>query len=163
MSRGPRRQASRAHQSSQRRYPRTARLNGALREVIAEALEDIDDDRLQMVTITGVDTDPDLRHAHVFFSALNGGSTNAETTEALNQHRVRLQAEIGRQMQLKFTPQLDFRPDLSILEGYKIESIIASMARSPEPPPESDDWFADEDGPETSAGSGNDTSSGSDT
>jgi ribosome-binding factor A len=134
MSRGPRRLASRSPQSSSRRYPRTARVNEALRKVIAETLEEIDDDRLELVTITGVDTDPDLRHAHVYFSALNApADAGVSLGAALALHRVRLQAAIGRQMQMKYTPQLDFRPDLSILEGYKIESIIATMPRSTEP------------------------------
>lgn len=113
---------------AQRRYPRVARVNEALREVIAETLESLDDERLELVTVTGIQTDPDLRHAHVYYSALN--ATNGEgAAEALSEHRIRLQAAIGRQMHLKRTPLLDFRPDPAILEGMKIESIIASMPR----------------------------------
>jgi ribosome-binding factor A len=104
--------------------------------VIAETLEEIDDDRLEMVTITGIDTDPDLRHAHVYFSALNG---QEQAGEVLAEHRVRLQAAIGRQMHMKRTPQLDFRVDPSIIEGFKIESIIATMPRSAEEAAEADE------------------------
>ena len=49
----------RAAAPTQHRYPRTARLNQSLREVIAEALTRIDDERLDMVTITSIDVDSD--------------------------------------------------------------------------------------------------------
>ena len=42
-----------------RRYPRTARVNELVREVVAEELERIDDERLELVTVTGVDVEPD--------------------------------------------------------------------------------------------------------
>ena len=55
-----------------RRYPRSARVNEILREVLADALERLadTDDRLGLLTVTGVDCDPDLRHALVLFSSL---------------------------------------------------------------------------------------------
>jgi len=103
-----------------------ARVNEALREVVAETLEELDDERLELVTVTGVQTDPDLRHAHVYYSALSG---QTHVADALAEHRVRLQGAIARQMHLKRTPQLDFRPDPAIIEGLKIEAIIATMPR----------------------------------
>ena len=115
----------------QKRYPRVARVNEALREVVAETLEELDDERLELVTVTGVQTDPDLRHAHVYYSALTG---QTHVADALAEHRVRLQAAIARQMHLKRTPQLDFRPDPAIIEGLKIDAIIATMPRGHDEP-----------------------------
>ena len=54
--------------SSSRRYPRTARVNHVVHEVVADELERIDDDRLELTTVTGVEVDPDLRHATVWLS-----------------------------------------------------------------------------------------------
>src|SRR5579863_8239697 len=53
-------------------YARTARVNALLREVVAEALERLSDhdDRLRLVTVTGVEVDPDLRRARVFLASL---------------------------------------------------------------------------------------------
>ena len=51
----------RSNHGSARQYPRTARLNELLREILADELEHLDDDRLQMLTITSVDIDGDLR------------------------------------------------------------------------------------------------------
>lgn len=115
----------------QKRYPRVARVNEALREVVAETLEELDDERLELVTVTGVQTDPDLRHAHVYYSALSG---QTHVADALAEHRVRLQAAIARQMHLKRTPQLDFRPDPAIIEGLRIDAIIATMPRGHDEP-----------------------------
>ena len=96
------------HASSSRGFPRTARINESMREVIASELELIDDDRLLMVTITGIEVDPDLSRARVFYSALMGQS---EAGLGFAQHRARLQASVGRQIRMKRTPLLSFTAD----------------------------------------------------
>ena len=87
--------------------PRTARLNELLREILAEELERIDDERLELVTITAVDVDTDLRRAVVYFDSLLGEAKDDEVLEALGEPASRLQAAIGRQARLKRTPMLD--------------------------------------------------------
>jgi ribosome-binding factor A len=125
--------------SSSRPYDRTVRVNESMREVIAEALEDIDDDRLNMVTITGIDVDPDFRHGVVYYSALFAGCDPADVREAFDENRVRFQGEIARQIRLKRTPQLAFRPDPAISEGVKMDSIIANLPEiKPQPDSEPD-------------------------
>jgi ribosome-binding factor A len=66
--------------TSPRKYPRTARLNESLLEVLAEALERLSDPRLELVTITGVDVSRDLSRAKVFYSTL-GKETTAQRPE----------------------------------------------------------------------------------
>ncbi len=105
-----------------RRYPRTARVSHVVQEVVADELERIDDDRLELMTVTGVDVDPDLRHAMVWLSSLSTASR-----EALNQHRVRLQGAIARQMRMKRTPELRFRADPAIETGQRIEDILRGL------------------------------------
>jgi ribosome-binding factor A len=109
-----------------RRYPRTARVNQVLREVLADALERVsdDDERLAMITVTGVEVDPDLRHAIVFY---DGGSRPADVADALAEQRVRLQASIGRQVRMKFTPQLSFVADPAVSSGVEVESILRRL------------------------------------
>jgi ribosome-binding factor A len=117
-----------------KKYPRVARVNESLREVIAEEMEQIDDDRLFLCTITGIDVDPDLRHATVFYSVMDPSATDrTEATQAsLEEHRAILQKAIGRELILKRTPLLTFVPDSGVANGARIESIIATMPRSPE-------------------------------
>ena len=112
-----------------RRYPRVARVNELLREVIADELERLDDDRLALATVTGVTTDPDLRHATVWFASL------AEATaDALSEHRVQLQAAVGRQVRMKRTPELAFKADPAVASGSRVEEIIRNLPHSEEEP-----------------------------
>ena len=74
----PQRDSSRG---ATKRYPRTARVDKVLQAVVAEALERYDDDRLSLLTVTGLHVDPDLRHAVVFYATRND-TDNAEVEEA---------------------------------------------------------------------------------
>ena len=55
------------HHTTARDYPRTARLNQLFHEILAEELEKVDDERLELVTIMSVDCESDLRHATVYY------------------------------------------------------------------------------------------------
>lgn len=112
---------------TRREYPRSARLNELLREILADELERIDDDRLELATITSVSVDNDLRHGIVFFDCLDGEAGDAETTEALESHRVRLQAAIGREARVRRVPGLSFRPDPAVRGGERIDDMLRDM------------------------------------
>lgn len=121
MSKQPRRRAS---APSQHRYPREARLNQSLRQVIAEELTAIDDEKLDLVTITSIDVDAEMNRAIVFFDSLRGERGDAEILAALAHHRVRLQGSVARQIRSKKTPILEFRPDQVIRAAERIEKIL---------------------------------------
>ena len=123
---------------STHRYPRTARLSESLREVIAEELTRIDDERLSLVTVTSIDVDPEMNRAIVFFDSLTGEEGDAEILAALGEHRVRIQASVGRQVRAKKTPILSFKPDDSIRAAERIERILHDKATLPERPPSPD-------------------------
>ncbi len=105
-------------------YPRTARLNQVLREVVADALERLTDidERLRLVTVTGVDIASDLSHAEVYLSALD-----EQTAEALEELRPGLQQSIGRQVRMKRTPRLHFAADPAVAHGMRVEEILRRM------------------------------------
>ena len=125
--------ARHGNSGSSRNYPRTARLNELLREIIAEELERLDDDRLQLLAITAVDIEGDLRHAVVFFDSLQGPDGDAEVLEALGELRYKLQGAIGRQARMKRTPELTFQPDAGVRFGEHIDQLLADK------PPREDD------------------------
>jgi ribosome-binding factor A len=112
-----------------RDYPRTARVNELLREILADALEHIDDERIELVTVTAVRTEPDLRHALVYFDTLEGGETDARVVEVLGELRGRLQRAIAREARLKRTPELAFRPDPAVRGGERIDEILRDLHR----------------------------------
>jgi ribosome-binding factor A len=114
----------RSFATTERQYPRTARLNELLREVLAEELERLadHDERLTLITVTAVEIEADLRHAKVFFSSLAG-----EANEALEEGRIRLQAAVGRQIRMKRTPQLAFAEDPAVAAGRRVEDILREI------------------------------------
>ena len=119
--------------SSARRYPRTARINEVVREALAMELERMSDPRLAMVTVTGVDVTRDLRHAKVYYAAL--GRHDDEIEVALRKATPHLRGELGRQVRMKYLPELEFVLDPAIEHGQRVEEILRSIH---EESPESD-------------------------
>ena len=152
----------RASAPSTHRYPRTARLNESLREVIAEELTRIDDERLDMVTITAIDVDAEMNRAIVFFDSLMGEDGDAEILAALAAHRVRIQGSVARQLRSKKTPILSFKPDDSIRAAERIERILHDKATLPLRPPSPEDstssYNSNDNSNDSSNGSSNDSS-----
>jgi ribosome-binding factor A len=136
-----RRTQRRGGSPSVRNYPRTARLNQLVQEIVAEEIERIDDDRLGLFTVVAVEVEADLRHAIVWYSALDPAgvagepATGAEAgdggdalVEALAEHRGRLQAAIARQARMKRTPELTFRLDTVVRQAQRVEEILRDIA-----------------------------------
>lgn len=106
-----------------RRYPRTARVDRLIHAVVAESIERSGDDRLGLVTVTGVHVDPDLRHGVVFYATRSDAAAD-DVVEALEDYRVSVQRDIGREVRMKRTPQLRFERDPAIDAGWRIEEIL---------------------------------------
>src|SRR4051812_28540883 len=91
---------------------RMRRVNEALREVIAAAIaSELEDPRIGFVTVTAVDTSPDLRSARVYVSVLGSVEEREQTLAGLSSSHGLLQAAIAREMRLKRTPTLSFEYD----------------------------------------------------
>ena len=133
----PRRSSGRRGSSSKtkrpatkRHYPRTARLNALLREIVADFVERIDDDRLGFLTVTGVEVDSDLNTAEVFVSILDAPGDEASDEELLtilDEYRTPLRGEIGRSARLRKTPEVVFAFDPAVRAGARIEDILATL------------------------------------
>ena len=95
-----------------------------LREVIADELTRIDDERLELVTVTSVDVDPEMNRAIVYYDSLHGEAGDQAIQEALGEHRARIQASINRQMHARKTPVLSFRPDEVIRAAERIDELL---------------------------------------
>ena len=99
-------------------------MNEILREVIADELTKIDDERLEFVTVTAVDVDAELNRGIVFYDSLAGESGDDTILEVLEEHRRRIQSSIGRQVRAKKTPVLEFRPDNVIRAAERIDEVL---------------------------------------
>jgi ribosome-binding factor A len=114
-------------------YPRTARLNQLVHQIVAEEVELIDDDRLELATVIAVEVEPDLRHGVVYVSSLTGEDGDAEVVEALGEHRHTVQAAIGRQARFKRVPELEFRADEVTRGAARIEGILRTIRHDDDP------------------------------
>jgi len=112
-----------AHKS----YSRVSRVNHLIQEVLAEEIELIDDDDLVMVTVTGCDVSPDLRHAKVFVSAFGDSDKRDRAISALQKNKGKLKRAMSASTRMKFLPELHFLADPSIDIGFKIEKIIKEV------------------------------------
>ena len=120
------------------RYQRSARVNQVLREVLADELARLEDtdERLGLLTITAVQCDVEMRRAVVLFSSM----TEAEA-DALAEVRVRLQAEISRQVKLKRTTLLSFAEDPAVAAGQTVEDFLRGLPEAG-PAEDGDTWVA---------------------
>ena len=104
------------------------RVNEAVRQVLSEALLELKDPRIGFVTVTGVVTSSDLRHARVFVSVFGNEKKQQQSMAGLDAAHGVLQARISRELRLKRTPQLEFAYDRSVEEGVRMSALIDELA-----------------------------------
>ncbi|MBV8952362.1 MAG: 30S ribosome-binding factor RbfA [Actinobacteria bacterium] len=114
-------------QHGTRRFPRTARVNEVVREVLAETVERMSDPRLELVTLTGVEVSPDLREAAVYYSSLGPSDDAAAALQSAAPH---LRTVLGREVRLKYLPRLSFTEDPGIVQGRRVEEILRELHRN---------------------------------
>ena len=104
------------------------RVNESVRQVLSEAIPELKDPRIGFVTITGVNTTPDLQEARVFVSVFGSARKQQETLDGLTAARGVLQSRLGRELRMKRTPQLTFEYDRSVEEGVRMSKLIDGLA-----------------------------------
>jgi ribosome-binding factor A len=104
------------------------RVNAAVREVLSEAVGELKDPRIGFVTITGVETSPDLRHARVYVSVLGSDSKREATLAGLSAAHGVLQSRLARELRMKRTPQLAFEYDPTVERGVRMTQLIDELA-----------------------------------
>ena len=107
---------------------RMRRVNESLRELLSEAVLELKDPRIGFVTVTGVETSPDLRHARVFVSVLGSEKRREATLTGLTAAHGVLQARLARELRMKRTPQLAFEYDPSVERGVRMSKLIDELA-----------------------------------
>jgi ribosome-binding factor A len=104
---------------------RMRRINEVMREVIGGAIAtQLQDPRIGFVTVTAVETSPDLRTARVFVSVLGDEAQREETLAGLRSSHGVLQSAVAAQLRLKRTPTLSFHYDPSIERGARVTRLL---------------------------------------
>ena len=111
---------------------RMRRVNESLRQVLSEALLELQDPRIGFVTVTGVETSPDLRQATVYVSVLGGEKKRNASMSGLDAAHGLLQARVSRQMHMKRTPVLTFAYDHAVEHGVRMSKLIDDLAPGPD-------------------------------
>ena len=106
---------------------RMRRVNEALREVLSEGLGALKDPRIGFVTITGVDTSPDLRQATVYVSVLGSERKREASLAGLQSSHGVLQSRIAGELRLKRTPKLTFQYDPTVERGVRLSRLIDEL------------------------------------
>ncbi|HEU5361979.1 MAG TPA: 30S ribosome-binding factor RbfA [Gaiellaceae bacterium] len=107
---------------------RMRRVNEAVRAVVAEAVRDLKDPRIGIVTVTGVTVTPDLREAIVYVSVLGGEKKRRAAVAGLESAHGVLQARINRELSLRRTPTLRFAYDDAVERGVRMTKLIDELA-----------------------------------
>ncbi len=123
---------------------RTAKAGELIRRVIASELEYIEDERLELVSLTGVDVDRDLHKAVIYFTTFDRDG-DPEIDEAFEEYRGRLRRAVSQGTQLRRAPELEFRSDSTLRSAARIEEILRQEAERP-PVPDLDSGDASEAG-----------------
>ncbi len=115
-------------------YPRTERVEALAKEVLGEAVGELKDPRVGFVTVTSVKISPDLRHAKVYVSVFGADEERSSSVEAIQHAAPYLRSVLGREVRLKFLPQLEIVEDTTAAYGERIEYLLreAGVSKPPE-------------------------------
>jgi ribosome-binding factor A len=118
------------------RSSRMRRVDEAMRAVLSDAIAtDLKDPRVGFVTVTGVQTSPDLRHARVYVSVLGDDAARSASLDGLRSAHGFLQRRLATELTLKHTPALTFAYDESVDRGMRISHLLDETAAEQENTP----------------------------
>lgn len=109
-------------------YQRSDRVGDLVVELISELLRrEIRDPRLGGVTLTGAKVSKDLRHARIFFNLLGDPANRDEALAGLKSATGFIRSKVGKQLQLRFVPTLEFFYDETEEEARRIEDLLKQV------------------------------------
>ena len=106
---------------------RTERVQKLARQVLGELIHDLKDPRVGFATVTTVRISPDLRHARVFVSVLGSDDEQRATMKGLESAKPFLRGELGRQVRMKYLPELTFELDTGAEDAERLERLLHTI------------------------------------
>lgn len=110
-------------------YPRVNRLNEEIKKIVSHLIQnELRDPRIApMTSIVEVDVTRDLRYVSIYVSVLGNQEEKANTLEALKSSAGYVRREIGRQIKMRYTPEVLFKQDDSIERGVEMYHKISKL------------------------------------
>ncbi|XUW99442.1 MAG: 30S ribosome-binding factor RbfA [Dehalogenimonas sp.] len=117
---------------------RIERVNQLIRKEISDSLQrEVNDPRLAgVISVTAVETAPDLKFAKVYVSHLAGAERKDEILGALNSAAGFFRGELGKVLTMRYVPEIHFYWDESIERGARLSQLIDQANKPQEPPPD---------------------------
>jgi ribosome-binding factor A len=112
---------------------RMRRVNLLVQAVVAEAVADLKDPRIGLVTVTGCEIARDLSAGTVFFSVFGNEKKRRATEAGLASAHGFLQSRVGKELKLKRTPQLTFEYDPTVEHGVRMTKLIDELVSDAPP------------------------------
>ena len=112
---------------------RINRINEEIQKELSSLLRTVKDPRVQdtMISITRVETTPDLRYAKVYVSFLEEGKAK-DAMKGLQSAGGWIRREVGNELKLRYTPELQWQADDSITHGAHILDILSKLDIKPD-------------------------------
>lgn len=115
-------------------FKRADRVSEAIkREVGVMLTQEIKDPGIHFVTVTTVETADDLRHSRIFVSILGDDETRKESMAGLERAKGFIRRELGKRLQLRYTPDIHFNLDKSLDHAMKIKGILNKLKAEEKP------------------------------
>ena len=106
---------------------RMRRVNESVRAVVADAIGELADPRIGIVTVTGVEVSPDLHDARVYVSVFGSAKKQRAALAGLEAAHGHIQARLARELRMKRTPILAFEYDPSVERGVRMSKLIDEL------------------------------------
>ena len=112
---------------------RLEKVAEAIKEEVAQILQrELKDPRVGFVTLTRVTITPDLQHAVIYFSTLEGHGSASETEQGLKSAQGFIRKLLGERLRIRVTPAVTFRADPSLAEMARISKLLGDAKRATE-------------------------------
>jgi len=109
---------------------RPERVRTFIKEQVGEIIQhQLKDPRIGFASVTDVEVSMDLRHAKVFISVLGDAQAKTDTMAGLQSAQGYVRSELGKRLQMRFTPEISFRLDESIERGTRIVTLIRKVTK----------------------------------
>ena len=106
---------------------RMEKVQKLARQVLGEAIHDLKDPRIGFTTVTAVRITPDLRHARVLVSVMGTPEEQDATMKGLTSAKPHLRTELGRQVRMKYLPELHFELDHQAEAAEHLEELFRKI------------------------------------
>ncbi|QSV45194.1 ribosome-binding factor A [Geobacter benzoatilyticus] len=110
-------------------YKRSDKVSEAIHELVSSLIvKGLKDPRIGFMTITGVKVTDDIRHATIFYTVMGGEDERKATAQGLNSAVGFIRKEVGKELRLRFAPEIIFKYDDSIEYGNRIDKLLKEIS-----------------------------------